>query len=82
MANQKTAKALRELFLTHIGYEAFEGMTYQGQTSEGVVFTTLDEAEDVVVVRVIVKAEGFDYNEAIADYTAKLEAIANKRKEA
>lgn len=80
MANQKTAKALRELVLTRIGYEAFEGMTYQGRTSEGVAFTTLDEAEDVVIVRAIVKAEGYDYKEAIADYTAKLEAVANKEK--
>ena len=69
MANQKVAKELRTEYLGTVAETEFEGGEFVGFTSEGAVFKN---GSDVVVVRVIVKAETFDYATEVAEYEEKI----------
>ena len=74
MANQKVAKELRTTYLETVVGTEFEGGEFIGFTSEGAVFR---QGSDTVVVRVIVKAESFDYESEVAEFEEK----ARKQKE-
>ena len=78
MANQKVAKELRSLVLGTVAETEIEGAEFLGFTSEGAVFAI---GVDIVVVRAIVKAEGFDFNDAIAEYDEKLEKLEKAKLE-
>ena len=78
MANQKMAKELRTKVLETVAGTEIEGAEFLGFSTEGAV---LGMGVDIVVVRAIVKAEGFDYEDAIAEYTEKLEKLEKARLE-
>ena len=78
MANQKMAKELRTKVLETVAGTEIEGAEFLGFSTEGAVFGM---GVDIVVVRAIVKAEGFDYEDAIAEYTEKLEKLEKARLE-
>lgn len=78
MANQKERNQVRETVIENIGGLAFEGFKNLGRVSEGILFH--EEVQDVfVVVKVIGKKEGFDFEEALAEFEEK--EIARKERE-
>ena len=77
MADQKTAKAIREFFGEVVQGTEFTGFDFVGITDEGSLFQNV-ETGDFVVVRTIVKAETFDGFDAVQAHTEKLEKAAEK----
>lgn len=77
MANQKRGKEIRETVVNNVAdVLSFENFEFVGISSEGAVF---NNGEDTFVVRVIVKAETFDFNDAIAEYDEKQKKAEDKK---
>jgi hypothetical protein len=80
MANQKEKNALRERTLENMMNSTFEGLSVLGRTTEGVLLHETDE-DLFIVLKAIVKKEGFDAEDALAEFVEKEKAREEREKE-
>lgn len=77
MANQKQMRELRELIMHDLMNTEFPGFTFEGIVTDGVLLYH-SEADSFIVIKPIVKKEGFEAEEALQEYQDKLVARAEK----
>lgn len=77
MASAKEAKVVRDLFNGVVQTADVPGYAFVGMTDEGNLFQCA-ETGDFVVVKSIVKAEGFDGFDAVDAHNEKLAKAAEK----
>ena len=71
----KTAKMVRGMFTDLLSGIEASGFEYAGLTKEGVAFS---DGMDTVMLRAVVKQEGFDLEGAVAEKTLADEVAATK----
>ena len=80
MATQKEMRAIREEIIGLVQELDFEGYEFEGIITDGLLFQH-QALETFVVLKPIVKKEGFDFEDALLEYQEKQQARLDKEKE-
>ena len=77
MATQTEMRTMRTEVIELLASETLQGYEYEGIISDGVLLYHA-ELDTHIVLKVIVKKEGFDAEDELASYQEKQDAIAEK----